>query len=73
LTLFVGDVVTVVIGDHSWSKYVLFVNLDLTKYFQGGSVLDGMSLGFSAVVLAVYFVIFNAVSWLLFVKRDVAA
>jgi ABC-2 type transport system permease protein len=73
LILFVGDLITVVIGDHSWSKYVLFVNLDLSKYIQGGNVFDGMTLGFSASVLAVYFVIFNACAWLLFVKRDVAA
>jgi ABC-2 type transport system permease protein len=73
LILFVGDLITIVLGDHSWSKYVLFVNLDLTKYIQGGNVFDGMTLGFSAAVLAVYFVIFNAAAWLLFTKRDVSA
>jgi ABC-2 type transport system permease protein len=32
-----------------------------------------MTLGFSVAVLLVYFIVFNALSWLVFTRRDVAA
>ncbi|ANS73393.1 ABC transporter permease [Paenibacillus yonginensis] len=57
---------------YSWAKYVLFTNMDLSRYMLGSGTA-GMTLGFSAVVLAVYVIVFLAVSWIVFIKRDVAA
>ncbi|KIL39446.1 hypothetical protein SD70_19935 [Gordoniibacillus kamchatkensis] len=54
-------------------KYFLFANTDLTPYLAGRPLAEGMTLGFSITVLAVYFIIFNALSWLVFTRRDVAA
>jgi len=54
---------------------VLFLNLDLTQFINGnkGPIDDDpMTLGFALGVLAVYFVIFNAISWTVFRRRDVA-
>lgn len=75
--LFAGSIVTGLLSmtEKPWVKYVLFANLDLTSYLDGGSPLPNMkmSLGFSLAVLAAYFIIFNVITWTVFKKRDVAA
>ncbi|WP_058303065.1 ABC transporter permease [Gorillibacterium timonense] len=53
-------------------KYVLFSNVDLSVYSAGHPPLSGMTLGFSAVVLAVYAAAFIGLGFLAFCKRDVA-
>ncbi|OBR64331.1 hypothetical protein A7K91_12510 [Paenibacillus oryzae] len=57
-----------------WVDYVLFIHLDLTQYLSGSGmgIRPGMTLGFSLGVLAVYYVLFMALAWLVFTKRDVA-
>lgn len=64
---------------YDWAKYVLFNNMDLSKYMNSttdfgsiGGVGAGMTLGFSVGVLVVYYVIFMVISWVVFSKRDVA-
>ncbi|MFD0048058.1 ABC transporter permease [Actinomycetes bacterium NPDC127524] len=56
-----------------WAKYLLFANVDLTPYFDGNALIDGMTLSFSLVMLLIYFIIFHVVAFLTFVKRDIAA
>ncbi|MFC4617152.1 ABC transporter permease [Camelliibacillus cellulosilyticus] len=59
---------------YAWGKYVLFSNLDLTVYFDGGEPpYKGMTLGFSLAVLVIYYIVFVAITWFSFKKRDVAA
>lgn len=58
---------------YEWVKYILFANTDLSQYLEGEPLIKGMTLPFSVTVLAVYFFIFNAISWIVFKKRDVAA
>lgn len=59
--------------DFEWGKYVLFANTDLSPYFSGGDpMFPGMSLGFSILILLVYFTLFQALSWFVFMKRDVS-
>lgn len=58
---------------YKWIDYVLFVHLDLTKYVGGNVSNNGMTLGFSLSVLGVYYVLFMALTWYIFNKRDVAA
>ncbi|GIP22709.1 ABC transporter permease [Paenibacillus sp. J22TS3] len=69
---------------YPWAKYLLFHNMDLSKYvmntggdtsFSFASLYEkaGMSMGFSAIVLAVYVVVFLAIAWMVFKRRDVAA
>ncbi|WP_442602157.1 ABC transporter permease [Paenibacillus sp. KN14-4R] len=57
---------------YTWSKYILFANSDLSVYFGGTPFRPEMTLAFSLFVLAIYFVVFHIISWLLFAKRDVA-
>ncbi|MFC4076951.1 ABC transporter permease [Salinithrix halophila] len=56
-----------------WAKYLLFANTDLNPYFDGEPLFKGMTLFFSVTVLAVYFTVFNAISWIFFNKQDVAS
>ena len=58
-----------------WVKYILFLHLDLTSYLNGGYPIPGQetTLGFSIAVLAGYIILFNIISWSVFIKRDVAA
>lgn len=72
--LFAGStVVQVLIGFNiKWAKYILFANTDLSQYAQGQPLMEGMTLQFSIIVLIVYFVLFNVLSFLSFCKRDVS-
>ncbi|MEF2967595.1 ABC transporter permease [Paenibacillus sp. M1] len=73
--LFAGNIFTMLFhpSRYAWAKYMLFVNMDLSQYRGGQVGPAGMTLGFSATVLALYVLAFLAVSWLVFNKRDVAA
>lgn len=70
----VGGSITGVLAvlDIPLTKYILFINSDLKQYADGNVWIEGMTLGFSVTVLAVYYLIFIALSWIFFVKRDVA-
>jgi ABC-2 type transport system permease protein len=57
---------------YKWIDYLLFVHLNLTQYLDGNPMREGMTLGYSLSVLAVYYVIFIALTWYIFKKRDVA-
>ncbi|MGG3574242.1 ABC transporter permease subunit [Bacillus gobiensis] len=56
-----------------WAKYSLFANTDLTQYFDGTPLIEGMTLGFSIIMLIIYFIIFIVLAFTVFTKRDVAA
>lgn len=73
--LFAGNLFTMLFhpARYAWAKYMLFANMGLSRY-QGGAVGPaGMTLGFSAFVLTAYVLLFLAIAWLVFKKRDVAA
>ncbi|MBB3108546.1 ABC-2 type transport system permease protein [Paenibacillus phyllosphaerae] len=61
----------------AWVDYILFLHMDLTPYISSPTmdIREGVSvsLGFSLGVLAVYYIVFIAVTWYVFKKRDVAA
>jgi ABC-2 type transport system permease protein len=71
--LFAGNVLLGALHRFDWSKYLLFANTDLSQYLSGRPYQEGMTLAFSFGVLAVYFLAFNLISWLMFTRRDVAA
>ncbi len=73
ITLFVGVTLVQLLSSFTWDKYILFANTDLMQYISGGPPVAGMTMGFSIVVLAVYFIVLNAVSWRVFVRRDVSS
>ncbi|CAM3624224.1 ABC transporter permease [Marinicrinis lubricantis] len=70
---FAGTSIAVFLSRYEWSKFFLFSNMDLTQYLYGEPLVEGMTLGFSLLVLLGYFILFNAISWYVFKKRDVAA
>lgn len=71
--MFAGSGIAAFLAQFSWAKYFLFENTDLTQYLNGSPNIPGMTLSFSVTVLIVYFAVFNALSWIIFKKRDVAA
>src|SRR5690625_1370143 len=67
-----GSMIVGIFADKPFAKYILFANTDLKQYADGYVMIDGMTLGFSIVVLIVYYLIFLLLSWVVFTKRDVA-
>lgn len=54
-----------------WAKYLLFAN-DPAQYFADvPTLIEGMSLGFSLIVLVIYWAIFLAIALFVFQKREV--
>lgn len=56
-----------------WAQYLLFTHMDLRGYLLSDIGPGGATIGFSIGVLAVYYIIIMAISWIVFRKRDVAA
>ncbi|RLQ98107.1 ABC transporter permease [Falsibacillus albus] len=72
--LFSGSIFTTLVASKfDWAKYILFANTDLTVYSDGVPLVKGMTLGFSVTVLIIYFIVFLALAFGVFSKRDVAA
>lgn len=72
--LLVGPIVTSNLANHfEWTKYTLFANTDLMQYLEGTVLMDGMTLEFSLVILAIHLILFLAISFYLFNNRDVSA
>jgi ABC-2 type transport system permease protein len=71
--LTIGNVITVMLSRYNWSKYILFANTDLNQYINGKPIVEGMTMTFSIIVLIVYFVGFNVISYVGFTKRDIVA
>jgi len=70
--LFTGNVLVSLLSKYNWVKYVLFANTDLTQYAKGEPLVQGMTMIFSLMVLTIYFMIFIAISWISFSRRDIA-
>ncbi len=74
LLLIVKNSVALLLGlDYKWIDYILFIHLDLVQYLVDSPMREGMTLGFSLGVLAAYYIIFMALTFYVFNKRDVAA
>jgi ABC-2 type transport system permease protein len=71
--MFVGNLLVSLLSQFNWSKYILFANIDLKQYSAGTPPVAGMTLNFSIIVLIVYFIEFNLISFVGFSKRSVAA
>jgi ABC-2 type transport system permease protein len=70
--LFIGPLLVGLIAKYAWAKYYLFSNT-LSQYVNDSPMIEGLTLQFSIGILLVYFLVFNLLSWVIFVKRDVAA
>ena len=71
--LLMGGTVTAMLASYfDWAKYILFANTNLMQYFDGVPLVEGMTLGFSVVMIVIYFIVFLALAFGMFTKRDVA-
>ena len=71
--LSVGNTVTMLLAKYNWSKYILFANTNLSQYIDGEPLVKGMTMKFSIIVLIIYFIVFNVISYIGFTKRDIVA
>ena len=71
--MFFEGLFIILLSRYEAAKFVLFFNTDLSVYEAGsGPLIEGMTLGFSITVLAVYMAVMLAISFYTFRKRDVA-
>jgi ABC-2 type transport system permease protein len=72
--MFMGGQITYLLASkYEWAKYILFANMDLTQYIDGVPIVEGMTMSFSIMMLLIYFVLFNVLSWYVFKNRDISA
>ncbi|MCA1064385.1 ABC transporter permease subunit (plasmid) [Rossellomorea sp. AcN35-11] len=69
-----GNLTTLLAMKFDWAKYSLFANTDLTQYTGGFArpIVDGMTMGFSVAMIFIYFIVFHALTFVVFNKRDIA-
>lgn len=68
-----GTMIVAQFAKYSWVNYLLFTHLDLRQSLEGRPIVPGTTIGFSLVVMACYYLLFLAMSWTVFRRRDVAA
>ncbi|MBS4197448.1 ABC transporter permease [Lederbergia citri] len=72
LLLMGGTITNLLAAKFDWAKYSLFANTNLMQYVDGMPLVEGMTLSFSIIMIIVYFVIFHAMAFVFFTKRDIA-
>lgn len=71
--LMIESLINPLLVRYDWYKYLPFINVDLSMYSDGSAApIPGMTLTFSAVVLAVYLLLFLLAGFVTFKRRDVA-
>ncbi|GIO44549.1 ABC transporter permease [Paenibacillus apis] len=71
-SLIAGNILTNMASAWTSAKYLFMVNLGLTDYLAGTPVpIEGMSLGFSLLVLGIWAACSLVVSFLVFTKQDI--
>lgn len=71
--LFTGQQIYLWFEKYSWSKFILFAHTDLSQYSVTGTpMVDGGTLTFSLIIIAIYYALFLLLPWIIFSKRDVA-
>ncbi|WP_033542446.1 ABC transporter permease subunit [Planococcus sp. CAU13] len=71
--MFTGIQAVFLLANYEIVKYYLFTHTDLTQYYTGFMPVEDITMSMSVIVLFVYFLIFMAISYLTFGKRDVTA
>ena len=71
--MFTGTQIVMLFSKYTWVKYILFANTNLMQYVDGVPIVEGMTMTFSIIMLAVYYAVFNFLSWFTFNKRDITA
>ncbi|UJF27342.1 ABC transporter permease [Planococcus sp. 107-1] len=71
--MFTGIQAVYLLANYEVVKYYLFTHTDLTQFYTGFMPVPDITMTMSLIVLAVYFLIFMAVSYWTFSRRDVTA
>ncbi|MBM7567345.1 ABC transporter permease [Paenibacillus sacheonensis] len=58
--------------DYAWVDYLLFLHLNLKQYLGSEEITHNLTMGFSLSVLVGYYLLFVAITWYVFNRRDVA-
>nr|WP_150960308.1 ABC transporter permease [Aneurinibacillus sp. XH2] len=69
--MFTGNALVLFFSGYSWVKYLLFTHTNLLPYLEGSAPMEGLTPGFSILMLALYYLLFIALSWIVFSRRDV--
>ncbi|MHA6259082.1 ABC transporter permease [Sporosarcina sp. CAU 1771] len=69
---FTGSMIVMFLQDYAVAKFILFAH-DLTQYGLDYKVLDTNTMPFSIAVLVAYVIVFLAISYTTFIKRDITA
>jgi ABC-2 type transport system permease protein len=73
LFMLTGNTITtfMVYFDIDWVRYLVFANTDLLRYLRERPLLPDMTLEFSVIILILYIVIFNLISFFSFSKKEI--
>jgi ABC-2 type transport system permease protein len=71
--MFTGIQIVFLLSNYEIVKYYLFTHTDLTQFYTGFMPVPDITMTFSIIVLIVYFLVFMAISYWTFGRRDVAA
>jgi ABC-2 type transport system permease protein len=67
-----GAILSSMVSSWESAKYLFMINLDLTGYLAGNAPpIEGMSLGFSLVVLSLWGFVALLISLIVFIKQDI--
>jgi ABC-2 type transport system permease protein len=67
-----GGLIVFLAEKYTWAKFLIFPHLDLTVYALQDEILQGVTLPLSLLTLAVYYILFIALTFAIFQKRDVS-
>lgn len=71
--MFTGIQAVFLLQNYEIVKYYLFTHTDLTQFYTGNILVPGITMSMSIVVLFVYFLLFMAISYWTFGRRDVTS
>lgn len=71
--MFTGIQAVFLLQNYEIVKYYLFTHTDLTQFYTGNMLVPGITITMSILVLFVYFLVFMAISYWTFGKRDVTS
>ncbi|MGD6819140.1 ABC transporter permease subunit [Metabacillus sp. 84] len=75
--LFMNDVLSSAVQllitlEQEWAKLLLFPHLNLMQYAAADEILPGVTLTYSSIVMLVYYLIFMAITFFFFQRKDVS-
>lgn len=71
--MFTGVQAVFLLQNYEIVNYYLFTHTDLTQFYTGNFLISGITISMSILALSIYFLIFMAISYWTFGKRDVTA